>query len=87
MAFRPNYGRDRAERQRAARARTEEKQRKKDEKAALRKAERDAAQAPPDDKQADDDAEHDSLIKAPKKGKATAAKGKAAAKPRAPKKS
>ena len=43
MAFRPNYGRDRVERQRAARARTEEKQRKKDEKVALRKAERDAA--------------------------------------------
>ena len=54
MAFKPNYGRDRAERQRAARARTEEKQRKKEEKVALRKAERDAAEAakaPPDDKQ------------------------------------
>jgi hypothetical protein len=51
MAFKPNYGRDRAERQRAARARTEEKQRRKDEKVALRKAERDAAEAPPDDKQ------------------------------------
>jgi len=49
MAFRPNYGRDRAERQRAARARTEEKQRKKEEKAALRKAEREAAEAPPDE--------------------------------------
>jgi hypothetical protein len=51
MAFKPNYGRDRAERQRAARARAEEKQRKKDEKVALRKAERDAAEPPPDDKQ------------------------------------
>jgi hypothetical protein len=51
MAFKPNYGRDRAERQRAARARTEEKQRRKDEKALLRKAERDAAEAPPSDKQ------------------------------------
>ena len=51
MAFKPNYGRDRAERQRAARARTEEKQRKKDEKLALRKADRAAAEAPPDDKQ------------------------------------
>jgi hypothetical protein len=51
MAFKPNYGRDRAERQRAARARTEEKQRRKDEKLALRKAERDAAEAPPDHKQ------------------------------------
>jgi hypothetical protein len=53
MAFRPNYGRDRAERQRAARARGEEKQRKKDEKAALRKAERDAAEPAPEDKKAD----------------------------------
>ncbi len=53
MAFKPNYGRDRAERQRAARARTEEKQRMKDEKVALRKAKRDAAEAPPDDKKAD----------------------------------
>jgi hypothetical protein len=51
MAFKPNYGRDRAERQRAARARSEEKQRKKDEKVALRKAERDATEAPLDDKQ------------------------------------
>jgi hypothetical protein len=50
MAFKVNYGRDRAERDRAARARSEEKQRKKDEKTALRKAERDAAEAPPDDK-------------------------------------
>ena len=51
MAFKPNYGRDRAERQRAARARTEEKQRRRDEKVALRKAEREATEAPPDDKQ------------------------------------
>src|SRR5262249_61101124 len=51
MAFKPNYRRDRAERQRAARAHTEEKQRKKEEKAALRKAEREAAEAPPDEKQ------------------------------------
>src|SRR5262249_52564374 len=50
MAFKPNYRRDRAERQRAARARTEEKQRKKEEKAALRKAGREAAEAPPDEK-------------------------------------
>jgi hypothetical protein len=46
MAFKPNYDRDRAERQRAARARTEEKQRRKDEKLALRKAERDASRSP-----------------------------------------
>jgi hypothetical protein len=38
MAFKPNYGRDRAERARSARSRSEEKQRKKDEKTALRKA-------------------------------------------------
>ena len=48
MVFRPNYNRDRAERDRAARARSEEKQRKKDEKSALRKAERTAGEAPPD---------------------------------------
>ena len=51
MAFKPNYRRDRAERQRAARTRTEEKQRKMEEKAALRNAEREAAEAPPDAKQ------------------------------------
>ena len=50
MAFRPNYGRDRAERQRAARARSEEKKRKKDEKTALRKTERAAADLPKDEK-------------------------------------
>jgi len=50
MAFKPNYGRDRAERDRAARVRSEEKQRKKDEKAALRKAERGVAEVPKDDK-------------------------------------
>jgi hypothetical protein len=43
MAFKPNYGRDRAERQRAARARSEEKQHKKDERHALRKVRRAAA--------------------------------------------
>jgi len=46
MAFKPNYGRDRAERARAARARSEEKQRKKDEKTALRKARRDEMNPP-----------------------------------------
>jgi hypothetical protein len=40
MAFKPNYGRDRADRAIAARTRNEEKQRKKDEKMALRKAKR-----------------------------------------------
>ena len=44
MAFKPNYGRDRAERARAARARSEEKKRKKDERTALRKAQRAEAQ-------------------------------------------
>lgn len=51
MAFKPNYGRDRAERARATRAHSEEKQRKKDEKTALRKAERAKAKAPADEKQ------------------------------------
>jgi hypothetical protein len=40
MAFKPNYNLQRADRNRAARARSEEKQRKKEEKAAQRKAER-----------------------------------------------
>ena len=51
MAFKPNYGRDRAERERAARARSEEKQKKKDEKAALRRAERTPADPPVDEPQ------------------------------------
>jgi hypothetical protein len=58
MAFKPNYGRDRAERARAARVQAEEKQRKKDEKTALRKAQRAEAEppleetnSPPDEKQ------------------------------------
>ncbi len=40
MAFKPNYGLQRADRNRATRARNEEKQKKRDEKAAQRKAER-----------------------------------------------
>ena len=48
MAFKANYGRDRAERARAARARSEEKQRKRDEKTALRKAQRAEAEPPTD---------------------------------------
>ena len=39
MPTRPNYRRDRLERDRAARARTDEKQKKRDEKSAKRKAE------------------------------------------------
>ncbi len=54
MAFKPNYGRDRAERQRTARARSEEKQRKKDEKTAQRKAARAAAQPLPNDEEPGD---------------------------------
>jgi hypothetical protein len=50
MPFKPNYGRERAERQKAARVRSEEKQRKKEEKAAQRKAERAAGEPTPDDK-------------------------------------
>ncbi len=52
MAFKPNYGRDRAERARAARAKSEEKQRKKDEKTALRKAERTEAEPPTENNKA-----------------------------------
>ena len=51
MAFRPNYNRDRLERDRTARARSDEKQRKKEEKTAQRKAERAAAEIPPGDEQ------------------------------------
>ena len=40
MAFKPNYGMQRADRNRAAQARSEQKQRKRDEKSAQRKAER-----------------------------------------------
>jgi hypothetical protein len=40
MAFRPNYGMQRADRNRAAQARREEKKRKREEKSAQRKAER-----------------------------------------------
>ena len=40
MAFRPNYGMQRNDRNRAARTRIEEKQRKREEKSAQRKAER-----------------------------------------------
>ena len=54
MPFKPNYGRDRAERQRAARARSEEKQRKKEEKHAQRKAERVAAEPPANDQRVND---------------------------------
>jgi hypothetical protein len=40
MAFKPNYGLQRADRNRAAQARSEEKKRKREEKSAQRKAER-----------------------------------------------
>jgi hypothetical protein len=43
MAFKPNYNLQRADRDRAARARNEEKQKKRDEKAAERKAKREGA--------------------------------------------
>lgn len=48
MPFKPNYGRDRAERARTARAQAEEKQRKKDEKTALRKAQREGGEVAPE---------------------------------------
>jgi hypothetical protein len=40
MAFKPNYGMQRADRNRAAQARNEEKKRKREQKSAQRKAER-----------------------------------------------
>ena len=40
MAFKPNYGLQRADRNRAAQARTEEKQKNREEKSAQRKAKR-----------------------------------------------
>ena len=49
MVFKPNYGRDRAKRARAARARSEEKKRKRDEKTALRKVQRTEAEPPTDE--------------------------------------
>jgi len=52
MAFKPNYGRDRAERARAARAKSDEKRRKKDEKTAKRKAARDETEPPAEDNKA-----------------------------------
>ena len=53
MAFKPNYRLERADRNRAARARSEEKQKKKDEKAAQRKAEPTVEiESPPDDEKA-----------------------------------
>jgi hypothetical protein len=51
MAFKPNYRRDRFERDGAARARADEKQRKKEEKTAQRKAERAASEVPSEDEQ------------------------------------
>jgi hypothetical protein len=53
MAFKPNYRLQRADRNRAAQARSEEKQRKREEKAAQRKADRTAEQeSPPNDEKA-----------------------------------
>jgi hypothetical protein len=40
MVFKPNYGLQRADRNRAAQAKAEEKQRKREEKAAQRRADR-----------------------------------------------
>ncbi len=53
MAFRPNYGMQRSDRNRAAQARSEEKRRKREEKSAQRKAERmaDNKSAPEDAKE------------------------------------
>ena len=40
MAFKPNYGMQRNDRKRAAQARSEQKQRRREEKSALRQADR-----------------------------------------------
>ena len=53
MAFKPNYGLQRADRNRAAQARSEQKQRKREEKSAQRKAERiEEIESSPDDAKA-----------------------------------
>ena len=53
MAFKPNYRLQRADRSRAVLARSEEEQKKKDEKAVLRRAERTATvETPPNDDKA-----------------------------------
>ena len=53
MAFKPNYGLQRADRNRAAQARSEQKQRKREEKSVQRKAERTVEiEGLPDDKKA-----------------------------------
>lgn len=53
MAFKPNYGLQRADRNRTAQARSEQKQRKREEKAAQRKAERASEiKSPPGDQKA-----------------------------------
>jgi len=53
MAFKPNYGLQRADRNRAAQSRSEQKQRKRDEKSAQRKAERIVEiKSPPGDQKA-----------------------------------
>ena len=49
MAFKPNYNLQRADRARAARARNEEKQKRRDEKAAERRAKREGAVEAPTD--------------------------------------
>ncbi len=50
MAFKPNYGLQRADRRRAAQARSEQKQRKREEKSVQRKAERtEEIKSSPDD--------------------------------------
>jgi hypothetical protein len=49
MAFKPNYRRDRLERDKTARARVDEKQKKKEDRTAQRKAERAASEVPSED--------------------------------------
>ena len=53
MAFKVNYGQQRAERNRAKLAKKEEKLREQEEEVARRKAERDASPAPPPERNED----------------------------------
>ena len=54
MAFKPNYGMQRSDRNRAAQARNEQKQKKREEKSAQRRAERTVEiKSMPDDEKAE----------------------------------
>lgn len=69
MAFRPNYHQDRVNRQRAAREKQADKQRRLEEKTAQRKAAREATasanEVPPEPQRFDDDASTAALERQP----------------------